>query len=703
MNLLVWLIMSSLAWGGVLWLAGRLLQRSPDVSGRARQWIWRGATALLLAPWIVAPVVIGFGLGLAPAETLAVDTITPAIPTEVFQTIYPRETADAKAGVIEHGGAIWADVAALDLARIALLILVGGWLVRFVLAQMALRDLLGIVMLSRKASSGIAHEVLCRWSQRLKLAQAPDLRLVQPQHSPFSYGALRPTVCLPDGLQDRLSRESLDLVVGHECVHVARRDGWLRPIERVAADFLWFNPFSWLIRRELDVARELAVDEVVVVMAQSRLAYARTLREVAVLAAGLPAGAPVATMALGGSRNLILRVSRTLSHAKRRPARAAILTACMLGVVCAPLAVAQVMLAVPAPAAPEAPPAPDTPVAIAALEAPEHAHAPEAPEAPEAPDPSPAPDAPPAPDEPPAAELDTQDGSVRATFDAKVVTAAGDSATGYRLELLQVGPDAASETCLAEMKGLGALSVARGQMVRRGDIVGHSRKGGQMMFAVGCSDQLDGRGYPQSGSPPPPPAPVSPVSLTQAVAPLAPTPRADEVSPAAPIPPAPPAWKSRQSPQPPAAPAAPRGVFEPVRLDDASGAVIDGPVRVSGPYGLRLDPTSQQRAFHSGVDIAAPLGTVVHSPVAGRVIHAGVLGASGKTVKVAAGEGLTLTFSQLDSLNVQVGDALAAGATVGAVGSSGRSTGPHLHLEVARNGQHLDPETVEGLTLFARR
>lgn len=129
--------------------------------------------------------------------------------------------------------------------------------------------------------------------------------------SPFSFGVFRSTICLLEGLEDELSREALDLVVGHECLHVARGDGWRRPLERITADIIWFNPAAWLIRRELDVARELACDEGMVELSSARTAYGRTLRDVAELSAGLSYAAPAASMSLAGGRNLMLRVRRT--------------------------------------------------------------------------------------------------------------------------------------------------------------------------------------------------------------------------------------------------------------------------------------------------------------------------------------------------------------------------------------------------------
>ena len=260
------------------------------------------------------------------------------------------------------------------------------------------------------------------------------MRIVSEKVSPFSFGVLRPTICLPEGLEDRLKPEALDLVIAHECTHVARGDGWLRPLERITADFLWFNPFAWFMRRELNVARELACDEAVVHVARDSRVYARTLRDVAGFSAGLPAALPAASMSLAGG-SMMLRVTRMLGLSKRKPARLALASACVLALVGAPLAVAQVMLATPAPEAPPAPPAPPELAAIAEL--------PDVPEAPEA---------------PAAAEL-SSDGTVRTTFPARVTSMSGDASRGYSVRLDGMSESA---TCVAQLGGLGSVSVSSG-------------------------------------------------------------------------------------------------------------------------------------------------------------------------------------------------------------------------------------------------
>lgn len=831
MTLLIWLAVSSLLWGAVLWMTGRVLQRSGDVSGRARQVIWRGATLLLLAPWVAAPFVVMFGLGLAPPETVAEMTVATVAPQgETLAAMHVLDLANVEtAAVVSNGGTVFSAISALSLFEIVALIVIAGWLVRFVSAQMALRSLLGIVMMSRPAEKGRAMDAVKTWAGKLRLRRAPRLRIVEEQHSPFSYGVLRPTICLPEGLERKLSHQSLDLVVGHESLHVARGDGWLRPLERVPADVLWFNPFAWLIRRELDVARELAVDEAVVAMAESRVAYARTLRDVAGFSAGLSAAAPAASMSLAGGRNLMLRVSRTLSQAKRKPARAVIIAACLMGVVGAPMAIAQVMLAVPAPpAAPEAPEAPAAIEAMAAVADVEAAVAEiEAPEAPEAPQP---PEAPEAPEDPPAAEVNTKDGKVRATFSGQVTKTSGDLKNGFNVELLQLTPGATGELCLADMKGLGSLKVTRGQTIAAGDVIGDTSKTGSMSFTVSCSDEvdsagrprasvthvspepraaadvdsqngqirasfngkvtvmsgdaqngfnvqmlqvapdvtgevcvadlgglgslnvgrgqvvsrgdlvgsvngkaslkfsmtcsdeLDGQGRPMHQTPPAPPAPpapvervapVSPPSPVTAPAPVAPVAppkppgKLTAVAPLAPLPPSPaPSPSPLSAPTPPTpptlatppSPAPPKPLKTPIS-GQQTHPIVDSAVRTM-TYGAQRDAYSQQQTFHTGVDLAAYKGAPIRAPEAGTILRVDPDTEQGKTVEMLLANGYVLRFARLDAIKVAAGDTVNAGTVLGLMGSSGKgSTGPHLHLEVVANGQHVNPEAVPGLRL----
>ena len=106
--------------------------------------------------------------------------------------------------------------------------------------------------------------------------------------------------------------------------------------------------------------------------------------------------------------------------------------------------------------------------------------------------------------------------------------------------------------------------------------------------------------------------------------------------------------------------------------------------------------------MHDGVDLAAPRGTAIHAPGAGVVTFAGKRGDYGNVVEVQLDESVNLRFSQLESVDVAQGDTLKAGTIVGTMGSSGQyATGPHLHLEVRKDGQTVDPAQVEGLILIA--
>lgn len=517
------LLASSFAWGGVIWLCARALQRS-NVSGRARQWIWRGATLLLIAPWVSAPLVAAFGWGLSPG-------VAP-IPAGAMTTtlmVMPQEFPPVVEGV---SAPVASAPISLDPLQIILIMLAAGWVMRFVMAQLAARALLGIVQYAREAAPGVAQNALRTWSRRLGMKRTPRLLVVAETVSPFSYGVLRPTICMPEGLEAKLKPEALDLVIAHESTHVARGDGWLRPLERITADVLWFNPFAWAMRRELDMARELACDEAVLKLTRDGRVYARALRDIAGLSAGLPAAVPAASMSLAG-RSMMLRVTRTLGLADRKPARMAVVSACLLALLGAPLAVAQVMFATPAPEAPEAPE-----VELAFEQPSEAQDVPGTPEAPEPPE---------APEAPAAAEL-SRDGTVRATFPAKVVSTSGDASRGYSARLEGMG-DAAS--CIAQLDGFGSLSVNAGQAVADGDAIGRRSEARQMRLSVHCTNGVAPHAFV---APPAPPAPVAAPRPFAAPQPPQPPTWTGEAPPAPPVPVTPP---SAVSPVAPVAPAAP--------------------------------------------------------------------------------------------------------------------------------------------------
>lgn len=118
-------------------------------------------------------------------------------------------------------------------------------------------------------------------------------------------------------------------------------------------------------------------------------------------------------------------------------------------------------------------------------------------------------------------------------------------------------------------------------------------------------------------------------------------------------------------------------------------APVDG--RPSSSFGLRRVFNGQARQPHSGMDIAAASGTPVLAPLAARVVDTGDYFFNGRTVWLDHGGGLLSMLCHLSRIDVQVGDVLTAGQRLGAVGATGRVTGPHLHWSVLLNRTAVDP------------
>lgn len=131
------------------------------------------------------------------------------------------------------------------------------------------------------------------------------------------------------------------------------------------------------------------------------------------------------------------------------------------------------------------------------------------------------------------------------------------------------------------------------------------------------------------------------------------------------------------------------------------------PIRgvLTSKFGRRIDPINGHRKFHAGVDIAAPRGTPIGAAADGEVVFAGRKKGYGNTVVVEHADGRRTRYAHAERLFVKVGDRVDAGQPIAAVGSTGHSTGPHLHFEVtAKNGQHLNPlENFPKAFTLARR
>lgn len=112
---------------------------------------------------------------------------------------------------------------------------------------------------------------------------------------------------------------------------------------------------------------------------------------------------------------------------------------------------------------------------------------------------------------------------------------------------------------------------------------------------------------------------------------------------------------------------------------------------ISSTFGVRRDPILGTLALHSGMDFRAPMGTDARATAGGKVIKAGWNGGYGRMVEIDHGGGLTTRYAHLSKILVKEGQTIRRGDVVGKTGSSGRSTGPHLHYEVRRNGDAVDP------------
>lgn len=149
-----------------------------------------------------------------------------------------------------------------------------------------------------------------------------------------------------------------------------------------------------------------------------------------------------------------------------------------------------------------------------------------------------------------------------------------------------------------------------------------------------------------------------------------------------------------------------RSLFPIIKVADlycSSGMINELPVRlpiidkrrVSSPYGTRVDPFTGKSKFHSGIDYACELATTVHASADGEVLYVGNRGGYGQCIELRHRYGFTTIYAHLSGYYVKKGMLITAGKVIGFVGSTGRSTGYHLHYEVRKDNRVVKPLFIE--------
>jgi murein DD-endopeptidase MepM/ murein hydrolase activator NlpD len=135
------------------------------------------------------------------------------------------------------------------------------------------------------------------------------------------------------------------------------------------------------------------------------------------------------------------------------------------------------------------------------------------------------------------------------------------------------------------------------------------------------------------------------------------------------------------------------------QIDRLSRTLVGVPIRkpltgeldTSSGFGVRMDPFLRSPAMHTGLDFRSSYGEPARATAAGKVVQAGWSGGYGKLVEIDHGNGLSTRYGHLSSIDVEEGQTVRIGQIVGRVGSTGRSTGPHLHYETRVDGEAVDP------------
>ena len=306
------LVCLTFVWSAALWVLASALS-SLNPSPKAAQAIWRGAAALMFAPFVASAFMPGVG-------QVAVQAL-PDLPMVEALTIQPAaefQDVTRPAFRMPH------------VSTLVVWVLVAGWCARGVCWAVGQFRLQRLKQRARAVLRPVGH-----WAEAVGLSQAPDVRVI-PHGAPFLAGILRPVIYIPAAL---ISKSHTPQIIVHEMVHLKRGDLLTRPLDRVVADIFWFSPFAWAMRERLDYWREAIVDEETADLTGDRIAYARALTQVA-RHARPPMTLPVAAFILKKEGTLKMRLTQLLTETDHRPKRLGLAVAAALALA-APLALAQ--------------------------------------------------------------------------------------------------------------------------------------------------------------------------------------------------------------------------------------------------------------------------------------------------------------------------------------------------------------------------
>ncbi|MEM9377314.1 MAG: M56 family metallopeptidase [Pseudomonadota bacterium] len=312
----LWFIAFSLIWTGLLTGCAFGLCRGPVPAPFAHA-IWRGAASLSILPWLI---------------TGAYALIPSPIATPIPDLPYIGGAAEALSSYAGIDAATRIPAASF-IGQVLLALLGIGWAVRagfIIMSQWRLQKI--------KRSAQDCEIKSEPWAHALGLKQAPATARIA-QGSPFLSGIRRRTIYLPEVISNQADA---DIILAHECTHIARGDLLTRPIERSVADVFWFSPFAWMMRRELDYWREAACDAQAAALIGDNVAYARALAKTArITRPQAVQSLPAAAFILPRQEMLKKRLTHLLARDGRQPRRRLALAALAAGLVLAPLSLAQ--------------------------------------------------------------------------------------------------------------------------------------------------------------------------------------------------------------------------------------------------------------------------------------------------------------------------------------------------------------------------